>query len=363
MTNLQRRVGYQDISWLMDLHGNDQLDLDPSYQRRSIWSPRDRRYFLDSIFHGYPSPTIFLHKTIDDAGRTNYAVVDGKQRLETVVLFVGDQIAMDREYDDPRLRGKNWSEIRQNVELRSAFVNYQIPVEFLTVEKGESYVNEIFDRLNRNTKKLTNQELRHAKYDRWFITFVEKEAEEEPDWQSLGVVTRSRSKRMNDVQFLSELLIVAFKNDVSGFDQWEIDSFYANLENPEESQLDVECTQDEAMATFANARKFLARAEDESSIVSTHARSLKDFYSVWSVVALNLKRLDGVDDFAAKYSEFMGKVATVADQMNQVAAGHDWKAAKLELPFEYYKNNVGASTEAPQRRARHKALAKYTIGQ
>jgi len=204
--SVERRVTTQDISWFLDLHANNQLDLDPTYQRRSVWSPRDRRYFLDTIFRGYPSPSIFLHKQVDE-GKTMYSVVDGKQRLETILKFANNEIAIDKGYGDTRLANKKWKVIQQNNDLARAFYDYVLPVEFTNIIEDTTVVNEIFDRLNRNSRKLVEQELRHAKYDGWFITFVETESED-IDWNELGVVTTTRAKRMSDVQFLSELLIV-----------------------------------------------------------------------------------------------------------------------------------------------------------
>jgi len=54
-----RRPITQDISWFLDQHRMGQLDLDPPYQRRSVWSPKDRRFFLDTIFRGYPRSLSF----------------------------------------------------------------------------------------------------------------------------------------------------------------------------------------------------------------------------------------------------------------------------------------------------------------
>ena len=53
---MDRRVTTQDISWFIDLDRNGQLDLDPPYQRRSMWSTRDRRFFLDTDLSGLPEP-------------------------------------------------------------------------------------------------------------------------------------------------------------------------------------------------------------------------------------------------------------------------------------------------------------------
>jgi hypothetical protein len=35
---VDRRVTTQDISWFLDLDNNKQLNLDPPYQRRSVWT-------------------------------------------------------------------------------------------------------------------------------------------------------------------------------------------------------------------------------------------------------------------------------------------------------------------------------------
>jgi hypothetical protein len=94
---MQRRPTTQDISWLIDLHRHNQLDLDPPYQRRSVWTRKDRQFFLDTIFRNYPSPAIFLHKTINDAGKTTYHVVDGQQHLhDEPASFLLERIRSER---------------------------------------------------------------------------------------------------------------------------------------------------------------------------------------------------------------------------------------------------------------------------
>ncbi len=88
-----------------------------------------------------------------------------------------------------------------------------IPVEFLTFDANDTHVVSLaFDRLNRNMRKLEPQELRHARWDGWFISLVEAECER-PEWLTLGVVTKARSKRMKDAQFISELLLVVLEGD------------------------------------------------------------------------------------------------------------------------------------------------------
>ena len=108
---MHRRPSTQDITWLRDLYQNKQLDLNPPYQRRSVWTRKDKQFFLDTIFRNYPSPAIFLHKTIDDGGKATYHVVDGKQRTQTILEFANDKLKIGADYGDIRLSGKKWSNL------------------------------------------------------------------------------------------------------------------------------------------------------------------------------------------------------------------------------------------------------------
>src|SRR4029078_8939953 len=95
LRRMERVVTTYDVTWLLDLDKNGQLDLDPPYQRKSVWTPKDRRFFMDTVCRNYPSPAIFLHKTIDDmTGKTTYHVVDGKQRITTLLQFVKDKFSL-----------------------------------------------------------------------------------------------------------------------------------------------------------------------------------------------------------------------------------------------------------------------------
>jgi hypothetical protein len=74
------------INQLTLLFGNRQINLDPGFQRRSVWGVKDRRRLIQSIVAGYPLPSIFLYRRTHE-GRLIYDVIDGKQRLETIFMF------------------------------------------------------------------------------------------------------------------------------------------------------------------------------------------------------------------------------------------------------------------------------------
>ena len=55
------------------------IDLDPQFQRRDVWSARTKSEFIESIFLNLPIPQIVLAAKKDDPN--TFLVLDGKQRL------------------------------------------------------------------------------------------------------------------------------------------------------------------------------------------------------------------------------------------------------------------------------------------
>ncbi len=349
---MKRRSTTQDISWFLDLYRNDQLDLNPSYQRRSVWTEKDRKYFLDTVFRDYPCPAIFLHKEINGAGKQIYHVVDGKQRLETIIHFVENKIAIDKDFEDMNIAGKKWKNIENDASLKKRFWDYVLPVEFIDTIEG-IVINDVFDRLNRNVKKLERQELRHAKYYGWFITKAEDESEKE-EWWNLGVVTKARMKRMKDVQFISELLIIILKNRIDGFDQDYIDQIYADYDSPQESISSF--SEEDFFYKLELAKKYVLEMEQQDSVVTTYAKGFGDFFSLWAFIVLNGNQLPNPEKIVKKYSEFMEKVNRLSREKNPEQFLDDQKEDTYFTAYKYFRNSVQASTDQSQRQARHEAL-------
>jgi hypothetical protein len=350
--NMNRRPTTQDITWILDLARHKQLDINPPYQRRSVWTMKDKQFFLDTIFRNYPCPAIFLHKEISDNGFTTYHVVDGKQRTQTILEFVNDQLRIAKDFGDLRLDGKKWSDLQGEPELKKLFWNYQITIEQIDFPEGR-IVNEVFDRLNRNARRLTNQELRHAKFEGWFINEVEAEAARD-EWRLLGVVTNARAKRMADSQFISELALVILEKQIFGFDQDGLDEIYGKYDDPQESVPSLNV--DEFRKRFAEVRNYLLGMESSNGAISMHARTLANVYSIWSLVALSPAVLPIAADLAARYTEFMSRVAELSAQTDLAAFLTSDKDGLYKLPFAYFTNAGGASTDLAPRRERHSAL-------
>lgn len=351
---MQRNINTQDVSWFLDLQRRGQIDLDPPYQRRSVWTLGDRRFFIDTIFNSFPSPAIFLHKSLDSNGIPMYHVVDGKQRLETIFLFAANKMSLSKEMSDARLAGKKWKTVDES--LKTVFWNYQLIVEMVDTVQ-ETIVDEIFARVNRNSRKLERQELRHAKYDGWFINYVETEAEHE-DWRQFNIVTTTRAKRMKDIQFLSEIFFLVLDKKIVGFDQDYLDQKYADYETPQETQTNF--SEEDFKKTIGKLKKFLLNMDAHNSCIQNYGKSFANFYSLWALIALNFNKLPKAEKMAETYTKFMLKVETLAG-LNTEAMLAKAENKAFKEPYNYYQYSKGATTDLLQREQRDLSL-KSTFG-
>lgn len=349
---MNRQASVQDISWFIDLDSVGRLDLNPPYQRRSVWTSSDRRFFLDTIFRNYPCPPVFIHKTIDDTGVATYHVVDGKQRLETILKFSKNRISISPDFGNENLNGKKFKEI--GAEFKKNFWNYSVPVDFIDLPSG-LVINEIFDRVNRNSRNLERQELRHARYDGWFITECENEADEDEFWEKIKISSKPKAKRMKNVQLVSELLLIIIDGKIVGFDQDYLDEKYAGLDSLEDN-LDFDI--DAYLKTKNRVKKFISEMEDYNNSISTHAKTANNIYTVFALIVLENIHSES-QDFATKYDEFMNLVNTFKEEEfaeqnpEQIV---EPKPLNWDNAYKYYSNTLGASTEPPQRTARYEAL-------
>lgn len=77
------------------------LNLTPSYQRGDVWSAADRSALIESILRGIPLPSIILLKK---KGNEPHEVVDGKQRLTTILRFVGAHPVAKKKLEEAQKR-------------------------------------------------------------------------------------------------------------------------------------------------------------------------------------------------------------------------------------------------------------------
>src|SRR5690606_10355581 len=258
---------------------------------------------LDTIFRNYPAPPIFIHRTVNDQGYTTYHIVDGKQRLETILSFFESKIAIAQDFGDVNLNGKKFKDLLP--EYKRKFWDYTLVVDFIDSIDGNN-IEEDFDRVNRNARNLQPQELRLARYNGWFINFVEEESDTD-FWWDYKISTRGRDKRMKNVQFISELMMIILENTIVGFDQDHIDAIYAQYDEIEELQESEDLNLEEFTSRLSYIKKFILDVDKHNETIKKFASgSNNNYYTLWAYIHLNNPQ-DPVA-FGDAYDTFMSKV-------------------------------------------------------
>ena len=76
------------------------LVLSPSFQRRPLWPSGAKSFLLDTIVRDLPIPIIFLRDQKTDLQRLEpkREVVDGQQRIRTLLTFIVPQNILDYQF-------------------------------------------------------------------------------------------------------------------------------------------------------------------------------------------------------------------------------------------------------------------------
>lgn len=362
----------QDLSWFIDMYEAGRLELNPPYQRKSVWGGKDKKFFLDTIFNNFPCPAIYLQKEITDT-KVVFNVVDGKQRLQTVIDFYKNKLRIAADFGDPLLAGKRWKDIETISDLKYKFFNYTFSVEQLHCETEVQW-DEVFNRVNKNQKTLKDQELRHARFNGWLITFAEDEADNN-FWQLLKISTRGRSKRMQDVEFVSILMLVILENDFVGFPQARIDELYlkydfSNEEDLPEDESEIEeedkasgvtvlrSTVEQFKEHFPKTKDIIEQVLTAEPLLLNHIskKPLTHTYTLWTVVCFNLQKTYNIPEFASQYLDLFNRCAQFKEADEALTGEPD---DKTKAAFKYFKHTSGAATEKEPRKNRHDAVLEF----
>lgn len=76
------------------------LIVDTSYQRRSVWLERDKIRLIETILMGLIIPEVYFWdaETDPDTGKTITHIVDGQQRINAIVQFIGNEFRLSKEH-------------------------------------------------------------------------------------------------------------------------------------------------------------------------------------------------------------------------------------------------------------------------
>jgi hypothetical protein len=348
------------ISWLLKHYRDGELQVRPPYQRKPVWAARQKCYLIESILLGLPVPEIYVQQTTTPDGDTTYAIVDGQQRVRTILQFVGSErdpneadenkFILDQLESSSPWRNRGYDEL--SPQERQEFYNYKIVVRYLYTDDDDE-VRDMFKRLNKFLTPLKPQELRNATYWGPFAKTASDLADDEY-WAENRIVTPAAIRRQNDVEFISELLI-GLLHGPQGGSAAVIDEYYLQYEDFE----DEFPGQRQAVKTFADVKQVIERVLPD--IKSLRWSNKTDFYSLFVALGehLRTKRFD-----YDKAKECARALKKLSEDIS--LAQRDEYTGTDERVLSYAKALVRGANDKSRRAARHSALmavlARFTKG-
>jgi hypothetical protein len=205
--------GKYSIAELVDWLKRRELVVNPEYQRGGgLWPTAAKSYFVDTILKEFPFPKVYFHERIDkDTKRPRREIVDGQQRLSTILEFVEGKFALGGNAGD--LEGKRFDQLSD--DHQNSFYSYTVSVDVIrNAERNE--ILQMFRRMNAFTLPLNAAEKRHSEFfgefKDWVNTVLDEYGSVLIDWR---IFTSRQVVRMADAEFVADLALAIEEGIVS----------------------------------------------------------------------------------------------------------------------------------------------------
>ncbi|MDO8811362.1 MAG: DUF262 domain-containing protein [Gallionella sp.] len=325
-------VSLQTISWFNERRNDESLEISPKFQRRAVWLEKERAQLLETILNKLPFPEVYiLVETNPETGKQNYAVVDGQQRITSILKFVGNDFPLPKS---DTWHGEYFRDLDQ--AAKSSFWDYKVVVRFLRQTSDEE-IRGLFTKLNTNNIALNDQELRNARFVGRFKELAERLADN-PFFQSIGLFTPRDVRRMLDIEYVSELLV----RQIAGINNKKdlLDDFYIQYDE----EFPMEAVYEDEFNVCINLARSLISDENQAVF-----KSKGNFYSLFGVC---------VDYYRATKRGQLLKITEVERQVNELvnrAKANNFAADNPDIQA-YSEASTRSTSDKSQRAERERIL-------
>jgi len=198
-----------------------------------------KQLLLDTILNGFDVPKIYMHKfsaPLQKGGKTyDYAIVDGRQRLETMWAFIDGKLALADDFtffanEEMSASGMTYEDLgKEYPDVKADFDGYPLSVVQIETDDLEM-IEEMFSRLNE-AAPLTAPEKRNA-YSGPVPGAIRRLAKEHFFTQSLPF----QNRRYRHYDLATKFLLFEHENKVVDTKKARLDAFVASFEDQSRSK-------------------------------------------------------------------------------------------------------------------------------
>lgn len=327
----------RNIAWFKQVYEHKELNMKPPFQRNPVWVTRQKSFLIDTILNKYPIPEIYMQETSDEMGNARYTIIDGQQRIRSVLDFIDGKFSMD-ERDSPDFHGTDFDGL--STEQKKVFFQYNFVVRILP-DINDIELRAIFQRLNKNVVALNKQELRQATYSGSFIKLMNAISDKEV-FSKIGLFTPNDVRRMLDVEYISELTIALLNGLQNKKDKLE--NYYQLYEEDFSDENYIRELYDMVLSELI---KILP------NISETRWSKKTDFYSLFLVFANHIKSLPLSKDSRVKARDILIDFGNSIKRKMTTTKEDD---VQFTENVENYAKGMRATTDLSSRKYRNLAL-------
>lgn len=300
---------------------------------------------MDTIIRGKPIPKVFIRQQIDpSSGRSLREVVDGQQRLRTILSYMDDGFAIRRTHNK-EFGGLYFSQLPD--DTRVSLLSYEIATDLL-INVSDAEVLDIFARLNAYAVVLNQQEKLNASHFGPFKQLADELAHQYFEyWVENGILREAQVMRMQDVSLTADLVIAMCDGIQS---KKQIGSYYKLFEE------DFPFDADQIASNFGATMATIGSVYSEG-VKASEFRRIHLYYSLFTAVYHLQFGLKGIDSGTA---ETLGDLtlARVRNEWDRVEYVFDAEDP-ADLPLEdrqFLNDSRRATTDAAVRERRTRYL-------
>ncbi len=343
--------GKYSIAELVDWYQRRELVVNTEYQRGGgLWPSPAKSYFVDTILKEFPFPKVYFHERVDmKTKKPRREIVDGQQRISTIVDFVDDKFSLGNNARG--FEGKRFSEL--TVEQQESFYSYTVSVDVIR-NADRSEILQMFRRMNAFTLPLNAPEKRHSEFfgefKDWVNTVLDEFGAVLIDW---NILTSRQVVRMADAEFIADLAL-AIEDGIVSTSPAKLLALYRKND-----------------ATFTERDNFNKQIRGTFNIVLSELSELQGtyitkphiFHSLICSLLHNHSGLVGAKELTglAPIGTYFSDRNRALTSLKRLAAAHEEK--DLSEFGEYVKGASEGGNRAPQRAVRVKWLCQALRGQ
>ena len=186
----------------------------PEYQREFVWKRDRQSKYIESVLLGVPLTPFLVSE--DEEGRLE--IIDGSQRIRTLISFYENKFALRKLEKLDEVNTAKFKDLPKRTQNYIKNRDFKIIV---VDNANEAIRQDIFERINTTSEKLTDAEIRKGSHSGEFYDLV-LELSNNQDFNEICPVSKFKEKRGEKEELILRFFTyidkyLEFKHDVAIF--------------------------------------------------------------------------------------------------------------------------------------------------